>query len=104
MFTDRVEYGDGELDGGGSVYEGQWNEDGKRHGRGCLIMKDGAKYVGEFSNGFFQGSGVLSYPDGAVYEGTFQLGKFQGYGVYRSQEGMKYEVIITPMGLAQSIK
>ena len=78
--------------GEGCVYDGQWSEDGKRHGVGVLSFKDGVKYSGEFSNGFFHGYGVLIYHDGTTYEGSLQLGKFHGYGVYRNHEGMKYEV------------
>ena len=91
LFQEKVVYQD---EGGGDecVYEGQWSEDGKRHGVGVLFLKDGVKYSGEFSNGFFHGSGILTYPDGSSYEGSLQLGKFHGYGVYRSSEGMKYEV------------
>lgn len=76
----------------GDVYEGEWNEDGKRNGVGCLKLNSGVTYEGQFENGFFHGCGVLSFPDGSKYEGHFVLGKFQGYGVYVNQEGMKFEV------------
>ena len=76
----------------GDVYDGEWSNDGKRHGRGMLTFASGAKYSGEFVNGFFQGVGVLAFPDGGRYEGQFELGKYQGLGVFISRDGMKFEV------------
>ena len=82
----KVEYDEGD------VYEGEWSSDGKRNGVGCLKLKSGITYTGQFENGFFHGSGVLEFPDQSKYEGHFELGKFHGYGVYVNQEGMKFEV------------
>ena len=76
----------------GDVYDGEWSNDGKRQGRGTLKFASGAKYSGEFVNGFFQGVGVLSFPDGGKYEGQFELGKYQGLGVFSNRDGMKFEV------------
>lgn len=86
MSYQKVSYDDGDE------YEGEWSDEGKRNGVGCLRMKNGTTYIGQFENGFFHGSGVLSFPDGSKYEGSFVLGKFQGYGVYVDQDGMKFEV------------
>ena len=38
----------------GEVYAGQWDREGRRHGKGCLTFADGSKYKGQFSAGFFQ--------------------------------------------------
>ena len=46
---ERVKYKEG-----GEVYEGEWSEEGRRHGKGCLSFADGSKYTGQFSAGFFQ--------------------------------------------------
>ena len=81
----------------GDVYDGEWSSDGKRHGRGTLTFANGAKYSGEFVNGFFQGSGILAFPDGGRYEGQFELGKYQGLGVFSNTQGMKFEVGISYM-------
>ena len=86
IHTARIEYDEGHL------YDGQWNKDGKREGRGLLCLKDGTKYRGEFVNGFYQGHGVMSHPDGSLYEGGFDGGKYCGHGVYRNNEGVVYEV------------
>ena len=45
--------------------EGEWNEDGQRHGLGQLIFNDQAKYRGRFENGLFAGLGSILYPDGS---------------------------------------
>ena len=37
----------------GGVYDGEWSEDGRRHGRGRLSLPDGSNYKGQFSAGFF---------------------------------------------------
>lgn len=86
LFVERIDYESGEM------YDGEWNEDGRRHGKGCLTFKDGSKYRGQFTAGFFQGLGELVFAgERAKYEGEFQVGKFHGYGVYQSSSGMKYE-------------
>lgn len=82
----RISYSEGD------VYDGEWSGDGKRHGQGTLTFASGAKYRGEFVNGFFQGCGVLVFPDGGKYEGQFELGKYQGLGVFSNEGGMKFEV------------
>lgn len=43
----RIEYEDGE------VYAGEWDGEGRRHGKGCLTFTDGSKYKGQFSAGYF---------------------------------------------------
>lgn len=49
----------------GSVYNGQWNEHGHRHGYGHLVFPDGNSYWGLFDNGLFGGLGVMAFQDGA---------------------------------------
>ena len=84
----RVEYERGD------VYDGEWNAEGKRHGRGRLKMITGTEYAGEFMNGFFHGSGVLCFPDGSRYEGHFEFGRYHGCGVYTAANNIKYEVCL----------
>ena len=38
----------------GDAYDGEWSEEGRRHGKGCLTFNDGSKYRGQFAAGFFQ--------------------------------------------------
>ena len=53
----RIEYG------GGEVYEGEWDKEGRRHGRGSLAFSDGSKYKGQFRAGLFH---VRGSKDGGV--------------------------------------
>lgn len=75
----------------GDVYDGEWNNDGRKHGFGTLKMSDGTVYTGKFENGFCSGHGVLRFPNGDVYEGEFASGKYGGYGVFTRCDGMKFE-------------
>ena len=50
---------------GGSLYEGEVNDDGYPHGLGILMSPDdGTLYVGELVNGVAHGLGVRVMPDG----------------------------------------
>lgn len=75
----------------GDVYDGFWNNEGKKHGKGILNLTDGSRYEGNFSDGLFDGHGVLLFPDGSKYEGEFSKGKYAGYGIYTRCDGMKFE-------------
>lgn len=55
LFVERIDYESGEM------YDGEWNEDGRRHGKGCLTFKDGSKYRGQFTAGFFQVESIAIY-------------------------------------------
>ena len=52
--VERVQYE------GGEVYDGQWSEEGRRHGTGRLSFSDGSNYKGQFSAGFFHVRSTLS--------------------------------------------
>ncbi len=86
LHRSRVSYEEGHL------YDGEWNKEGKREGKGLLCLSDGTKYCGEFDKGFYSGHGVLSFTDGSLYEGTFELGKFSGYGLYKNKDDILFEV------------
>ena len=75
----------------GSEYNGEWNQDGQRHGYGTLILNDGTKYIGEFENGLCHGLGNMIFPDGSKYEGEFCEGRFENCGVFTRCDRMKYE-------------
>jgi len=47
----------------GSVYNGEWNGDGERHGRGSLTYANNVQYKGQFQHGLHSGKGVLTIPD-----------------------------------------
>ncbi|XP_065646882.1 MORN repeat-containing protein 4 isoform X2 [Hydra vulgaris] len=75
----------------GDTYEGEWSEEGKKHGAGILKFSDGTTYEGRFTHGLFSGCGVLNFADGAVYKGEFSQGVFNGFGVYVRSDQLKYE-------------
>lgn len=49
---------------GETVYIGDFNEQGERHGPGELLWSNGDKYVGAFVNGLREGQGTLYFKDG----------------------------------------
>jgi len=75
----------------GSIYQGQWNEKGFRHGYGTLIRSDGSKYEGFFSNDEINGRGRYIDSQGTFhYEGLFKNNKANGKGSYFLSDGTKY--------------
>ena len=63
-------------------YEGEWRM-GLRHGRGCAVFDDGARYAGEWSEGRMDGWGVYTWPapGNAQYRGSFRDDRREGLGV-----------------------
>lgn len=51
----------------GSIYFGQWNSNGQKHGYGILVRNDGSKYEGFFFNDAIQGRGRYIEPQGNFY-------------------------------------
>lgn len=49
---------------GETVYIGDFNDSGERHGQGELLWSNGDKYVGSFFNGLRKGQGTLYFKDG----------------------------------------
>lgn len=75
----------------GSVYEGKWDLNGRHHGEGTLIMKDGTKVVGSFKAGILQGLARMIQPTGTVFEGQFKDGKLNGHGKILGNHGGRFE-------------
>ncbi|XP_041375445.1 MORN repeat-containing protein 1-like isoform X2 [Gigantopelta aegis] len=91
-------------------YEGTW-KNGKKHGHGKLLMRDGtfyegqfidgeitghgykyfastkARYTGQFLNGELEGYGIMTYADGTQYEGEWHQNRKRGMGVMKLSEG-----------------
>lgn len=72
-------------------YEGEKDEEGRRHGRGVCVWPDGKRYCGEWRHGVISGTGEMTWPDGRSYEGQFEAGVKQGTGTFRWKDGRKYE-------------
>jgi hypothetical protein len=49
----------------GTRYIGDWNQKGQKHGLGHLLLPDGTRYDGAFSNGLCSGLGVMVFSDGS---------------------------------------
>ncbi|XP_061456885.1 MORN repeat-containing protein 1 [Rhineura floridana] len=72
-------------------YEGEWKQ-GKKHGHGKLLFKDGSYYEGEFTDGEIMGNGFRYWAStGNTYSGQFLFGELHGHGVLQSADGWKYE-------------
>jgi len=55
----------------GSIYKGEWNIKGKKHGYGTLITKEGSKYEGFWKNDHLDGIGRFIEKRGNYYDGNF---------------------------------
>ncbi|XP_006871840.1 PREDICTED: MORN repeat-containing protein 1 [Chrysochloris asiatica] len=72
-------------------YEGEWKE-GKKHGHGKLLFKDGSYYEGDFVDGEITGKGRRHWAlSGNTYSGQFVLGEPHGQGVMQYGAGGRYE-------------
>ena len=71
-------------------YEGSLVE-GKQHGQGAFVYKDGSRYEGSWEKGYYHGKGIMIYKNGNRYEGDWVGGKRNGYGVFKWINGDRYE-------------
>jgi hypothetical protein len=71
-------------------YEGEIKE-GKRHGLGKIIRKNGDILYGEFENDKCNGKIVASIANGNRYEGEYKDDKRHGKGVLTFANGNRYE-------------
>jgi len=86
----RVEEEKKTLDNG-AQYEGEWDQQGKKDGKGVQIWVDGSLYEGYWKNDKANGRGRLIHADGDVYNGEWKDDKAHGDGVYNHTDGAKYE-------------
>jgi hypothetical protein len=68
-------------------YQGDFNEDGERHGYGIYKSKNGNEYRGEWQNNKREGLGVVKIGNGDVFEGQFDNNRKNGIGVYHYIDG-----------------
>ncbi|KAM9115768.1 MORN repeat-containing protein 1 [Pangshura tecta] len=72
-------------------YEGEWKQ-GRKHGHGKLLFKDGSYYEGEFVDGEIMGNGLRYWAStGNTYSGQFVSGELHGHGVMQYKDSGKYE-------------
>lgn len=106
-----VRYDDRSKPRGGVIFEGEY-QNGTRHGRGCMLFRNGdtfegewregrqhygtyfwrasgSCYVGHVKNGFFEDEeGWVFYPkDGGYDVGTWKAGKMEGWATYVRKDG-----------------
>lgn len=70
----------------GDVYEGDW-KDGQRTGKGKYTWRNGNVYEGDWKNDQLTGKGKYTWPEGTVYVGDFVDGVITGYGTYTYANG-----------------
>jgi hypothetical protein len=66
----------------GDEYEGEWDMEGRKDGKGVQIFVDGSLHEGYWKNDKANGKGRLIHAFGDVYEGNWKEDKAHGYGVY----------------------
>lgn len=62
----------------GAKYNGEHSDDGRRHGEGTFIWKNGDSYQGFFRQNNIDGYGTFTWSDGRVYKGEWKANKFHG--------------------------
>ena len=67
-------------------YTGEWI-DGKKHGFGKMIWKDGDKYRGDWKHDLPEGKGEYNWANGNKFVGLFHLGLPSGEGVFETRNG-----------------
>ena len=73
-------------------YKGTMSE-GKPSGRGTMVWRNGAKYVGNWLKGVRDGQGVQFYASDSStekYDGGWQQSKYHGHGTLLCRDGSKY--------------
>lgn len=71
------------------AYEGQVR-DGKRHGYGTMVYRDGSRYTGNWVEGKRHGLGIMVYNDGSIYGGDWIDDKRHGKGIIISRNNESY--------------
>ena len=87
-FKNGAPHGFGTITSPASKYIGEYI-DGRRNGKGTLVVFDRYKYVGEFKNDQKEGKGTLTKQDGSTYIGEFKNDRENGQGTYTYPDGRK---------------
>ncbi len=65
-------------------------QNGKAHGKGVGVWRDGGMYEGHWQDNLRHGQGQFEWADGEVYKGSYEKGKRSGEGTYIWTSGQKY--------------
>jgi len=76
-----------------SFYNGTWNLNLKKHGKGVFIKTDGSKYVGDFFDDKIEGRGYYIDTKGNIYKGMFKEEQANGTGEVIHNEVKNYSYI-----------
>ena len=71
-------------------YNGEYNEEGQRHGFGTDYYED-SHYEGNWRNDKEEGIGTLKFEDKSEYKGHWEQGSPSGQGTYESSLGFSYK-------------
>lgn len=74
----------------GDVYIGSWR-DGRKSGQGIYIYSNGIKYNGQWKDDIMEGSGSFVFPKTGSYYGDIKNGQMTGYGLFKYHDGSVYE-------------
>lgn len=74
-----------------SIYKGNWNYDGQKHGFGIYVDEQGNKYIGFWEKDYFNGRGRLIDNRGNCFDGMWKKGKANGAGILTLANGYKYD-------------
>lgn len=61
-----------------------------KNGKGVMVLSNGDKYEGDFSDGKMNGKGMYYFKDGSVYSGQYKANRRQGYGTFKWSNGDIY--------------
>jgi len=68
-------------------YQGEYNQEGKKHGYGLYTSKNGNEYLVEWQNDKREGLGIVKVGNGDIFEGQFENNLKCGIGVYHYKDG-----------------
>jgi hypothetical protein len=68
------------------VYEGGY-KNGKKHGKGKIMLTNGDIYEGDYVDNKRTGNGIYLWKDGSSWKGTFQNDLMHGIGLYTPEDG-----------------
>jgi len=74
----------------GDIYIGSW-EDNRKTGQGVYFYSNGIKYNGQWKDDIMEGSGSFIFPRTGTYYGDIKNGQMTGYGVFNYSDGSIYE-------------
>ena len=73
-----------------TIFYGEFNYKGEKHGYGILILSDSSVYEGNFIYDKINGNGKITYLNGSYYEGNFVNCNKEGKGNFYFNDGTFY--------------